>query len=115
MYPKGYNISTCYHCDWLMYTIEQLSEFEAWFDGLRVHSTKIRLLARLARVENGNFGDYKTVEGQLLELRMTFGGGMRVYFVIRNGRIVLLLQGGDKSTQQRDIEKAKQLLSCLED
>ena len=46
---------------------------------------------------------------------MTFGGGMRVYFVIRNGRSVLLLQGGDKSTQQRDIEKAKQLLSGLED
>lgn len=98
-----------------MYTLEQLPEFENWFNGLRDQTIKNRLLARLSRVENGNFGDYKTIEGQLLELRMTFGGGLRVYFVIRGGRIILLLQGGDKSSQDRDIEKARHLLANLED
>jgi putative addiction module killer protein len=97
-----------------MYSIEQLPEFEDWFNGLRDRTTKNRLLARLARVEMGNFGDHKTIEGQLLELRMTFGGGLRIYFVIRGNCIVLLLQGGDKSSQPRDIEKAKQRLSTLE-
>lgn len=98
-----------------MYILEQLPEFEDWFTGLRDRTIKNRLLARLSRIEKGNFGDYKTIEGQLLELRMTFGGGLRIYFVIRGGRIILLLQGGDKSSQDRDIEKAKYLLANLED
>ncbi|HEY4714536.1 MAG TPA: type II toxin-antitoxin system RelE/ParE family toxin [Aquirhabdus sp.] len=98
-----------------MYTLEQLPEFEEWFHDLRDRTIKNRLLARFARLENGNLGDYKTIEGQLLELRMTFGGGLRVYFVIRGGQIILLLQGGNKSSQDRDIEKAKQLLANLED
>ena len=96
-----------------MYTLEQLPEFEDWFNKLRDQTIKARLLARFARIENGNFGDYKTIEGQLMELRMTFGGGLRVYFTIRGEKIVLLLQGGDKSGQNRDIEKAKQLLANL--
>lgn len=97
-----------------MYQIEQTPAFEDWFNGLRDRTTKNRLLARLARVEIGNFGDCKTIEGQLSELRMTFGGGLRIYFVIRGNCIVLLLHGGDKTSQQRDIEKAKQLLFTLE-
>ncbi len=98
-----------------MYTLEQHPEFEEWFNDLRDRTIKNRLLARFARLENGNFGDYKTIEGQLLELRMTFGGGLRVYFVVRDAQIILLLQGGNKSSQDRDIEKAKQLLANLED
>ncbi len=98
-----------------MYTIEQSLEFKKWFDGLRDELIKLRLTARLIRAENGNFGDYKIVDGQLLELRMTFGGGIRIYFTIRNGKVILLLRGGDKSTQQRDITKAKRLLAELED
>lgn len=98
-----------------MYTLEQTPEFETWFNGLRDKTIQNRLLARLARVENGNFGDYKVLDNRLMELRMTFGGGLRVYYTQRGEKIILLLQGGDKSSQQRDIEKAKYLITLLED
>lgn len=97
-----------------MYTLEQTPEFETWFNGLRDKTIKNRLLARLARVENGNFGDYKVLDSHLMELRMTFGGGLRVYYTQQGDKIILLLQGGDKSSQQRDIEKAKYLITLLE-
>ena len=92
-----------------MYVLEQTPEFETWFNNLRDNTIKNRLLARLARVENGNLGDYKAIDGTLMELRMTFGGGLRVYFTRRGEKIILLLQGGDKSSQQKDIEKAKEI------
>ena len=98
-----------------MYVLEQTSEFETWFNNLRDNTIKNRLLARLARVEYGNFGDYKVLDSHLMELRMTFGGGLRVYYTQRGEKIILLLQGGDKSSQSRDIDKAKQLLVSLED
>ncbi|WP_404358529.1 type II toxin-antitoxin system RelE/ParE family toxin [Methylotuvimicrobium sp. KM1] len=68
----------------------------------------------MARVENGHFGDCKPLDGRLFELRCFFGGGLRVYYTIRHEQIVLLLVGGDKSSQDRDIEKAKALLKTLE-
>lgn len=71
-------------------------------------------MARLARVENGNFGDHKHIDGSLMELRMTFGGGIRIYYTIRGDTVVLLLQGGNKSSQTQDIEKAKKLITLLE-
>ena len=92
------------------YQLKQTPEFKRWFLGLRDTSIKNRLLARFSRVEMGNFGDHKTLEGELKELRMTFGGGLRIYFTIKENTLVLLLQGGNKATQQKDIEKAKQLL-----
>ncbi|MCG8565163.1 MAG: type II toxin-antitoxin system RelE/ParE family toxin [Desulfobacterales bacterium] len=75
---------------------------------------KIRLLARLARVENGNFGDYKALTDNLFELRFFFGSGLRIYYTIQEDRIVLLLVGGKKASQNKDIEKAKTLLKALE-
>ena len=98
-----------------MYVLEQTPEFETWFNNLRDNTIKNRLLARLARVENGNFGDYKVLDSHLMEFRMTFGGGLRVYYTKKKKKIILLLQGGDKSSQSRDIDKAKQLLVNLED
>ena len=99
-----------------MYTLEQSLVFEKWFNQLRDKTIRNRLLFRLDRIVSvGNFGDHKTIDGALQELRCTFGGGLRIYFTIRRGRVVLLLCGGDKSSQQRDIEKAKQLLANLED
>lgn len=97
-----------------MYHLEQSDEFKYWFAGLRDSSIKNRLLARFARVENGNFGDHKTIGGELCELRMTFGGGMRVYYTQRGDTVVLLLNGGNKASQARDIEKARQLMADLE-
>jgi putative addiction module killer protein len=69
----------------------------------------------LARVENGHFGDTKTLAADLFELRCFFGGGIRMYYTLRNQRVVLLLAGGDKSSQDRDIAKAKAILDALED
>lgn len=77
-------------------------------------TTKIKILARLARVENGNFGDHKQVDRNLFELRFFFGPGYRIYYTVKGMQIVLLLVGGDKSSQAKDIEKAKSLIDELE-
>jgi len=95
-------------------TIKTTDAFANWFSKLKDKRIKNKILARLARVENGNFGDYKQIAQHLFELRFFFGSGFRVYFTIQNHQIVLLLEGGDKSTQMSDIAKAKQLLNILE-
>lgn len=82
---------------------------------LKDKGVKNKLLARLARIENGNFGDSKTISANLHELRMTFGGGLRVYYTINGGTVVLLLAGGNKASQSRDIETAKTILSNLKE
>jgi putative addiction module killer protein len=95
----------------MAYTLRQTDAFADWFSRLRDRTVKLRLLARLARAENGNFGDVKTVDGALKEFRMPFGGGVRIYHVIRDNQIILLINGGNKATQARDIERAKRLLA----
>jgi putative addiction module killer protein len=96
------------------YTLETAGSFSEWFDNLKDKTVKRKILARLARVENGNFGDHKKLSNNLHKLRFFFSSGFRVYYTIRNAQIVLLLKGGDKASQTKDIEKAKQLLSELE-
>lgn len=86
------------------------SHCEKWFGNLKERMTKIRILARLERIKQGNFGDHKRIDQDLSELRLDFGPGFRLYYSIRNKTIVLLLYGGDKGTQTRDIDKAKQIL-----
>ncbi len=98
----------------MVYEIQSTKQFNQWFKGLKDPVTKRKVLARLARIENGNFGDHKSIGGELSELRLFFGGGLRIYYTVRNGKIVLLLSGGDKTSQSKDIEKAKTLLSELE-
>ena len=78
-------------------------------------SVKARVLARLSRIESGNFGDYKQVRTNLFELRFFFSSGLRVYYTIQGAQVVILLVGGDKSTQAKDIEKANDLLEELEE
>ncbi len=95
------------------YTIETTSSFLNWINGIKDNVIKRKILARLARLENGNFGDYKYFGEQLYELRFFFGGGIRIYYTINNGQIVLLLAAGNKSTQANDIKKANQLLKQL--
>ena len=65
-----------------------------------------RINARLARIEQGNFGDAKSVGQQVMELRLSFGSGLRIYFGLDGETLVVLLAGGDKSSQARDIELA---------
>ena len=99
----------------MVYSIETTSDYDKWFAKLKDAPGKIKILARLARVENGNFGDHKQLGDELFELRMFFGPGYRIYYTIRVGRIVLLLVGGEKSTQKKDIKKAESLLEELEE
>lgn len=98
MFPMGY-IRT------MIYTLRRTDQFDKWFSGLKDHGVKIKVLARLARVENGNFGDHKQLADQLFELRFFFGGGLRIYYTIQGGTVVLLLAGGDKSSQDDTLRK----------
>lgn len=81
--------------------------FSEWLEALRDHQARRRILTRLRRVEQGNFGDCKALQDGIHELRFTFGPGYRVYFGEDGDTIVVLLCGGDKSSQERDIERAK--------
>lgn len=81
--------------------------FVEWINKLKDIVGKCRILRRIDRLENGNFGDHKSVGEGVQELRMNFGPGYRVYFAQEGDNIVLLLCGGDKSTQSNDITLAK--------
>lgn len=80
--------------------------FSEWFDSLRDFNAKARIIKRLDRVGSGNLGDYRSVGEGVYELRIDYGPGYRVYFGQVGSTIVLLLCGGDKSTQDQDIRKA---------
>lgn len=93
----------------LLETDEGEVPFEQWYYSLKDKITKVRIRRRLDRLELGNFGDMKSVEDGIYELRFHFGAGYRVYFTKIENVIIVLLGGGDKSTQQKDIKKAKKL------
>jgi putative addiction module killer protein len=93
-------------------TREGRRPFVSWLDGLKDKQAKTRIQARLARMATGTFGDAEPVGEGVLELRIDWGPGYRVYFVRVGEMIVLLLCGGDKKTQQKDINRAKE---CFED
>lgn len=99
----------------MKYEIETTEDFDNWFLKLKDKTVKNKLLSRIDRVKNGNFGDFKSLDINLFELRFFFGSGFRIYYTIKNGRIVFLLTGGDKSTQQNDIKNALSLLAQLEE
>jgi putative addiction module killer protein len=92
-----------------MNTIYTTEVFDTWFESLVDKQTARRIQARIDRVEEGNFGDHKTVGAGVSEMRIHFGPGYRVYFAQRGLLIVLLLVGGDKSTQAKDIKAAIKL------
>ncbi|MDP1556800.1 MAG: type II toxin-antitoxin system RelE/ParE family toxin [Hyphomonas sp.] len=93
-----------------MIEIEQTEGFRAWFEGLRDGRVKQRISARLTNImAKGSFGDHRSVGSNVSELRFHFGPGYRIYYTLRGETLVLLLAGGDKSSQARDIRKAIQL------
>lgn len=91
------------------YEVRQTKEFSKWLKKLKDAVAKIAILRRLDRMKEGNFGDSKSVSGGVFELRIDVGKGYRVYFTNKNNRIVFLLVGGDKSTQDEDIKTAKKM------
>ncbi len=97
----------------MKYELESTVYYDEWFDGMKDRTSKARVVARLVRVEQGNFGDYKQLTEDLFELRFTFGGGLRIYYTIRDSRVVLLLNGGNKSRQNKDIAKAQEIFNEL--
>ena len=97
-----------------MYQISQTAVFTKWLANLRDIKGQARILARLESCRLGNLGDTKRIGGGIHELRIHIGPGYRVYFAKRRNMILLLLCGGSKSNQARDIERAKHLLAKLE-
>ena len=97
----------------MKYEILESELYSEWLYGLNSTVTN-RILARMDRVAQGNFGDYKRLSEHLYELRFTFGGGYRVYFTIKDNQIIFLLHGGDKNTQKKDIKKAEKLLQEID-
>lgn len=83
--------------------------FIEWMDSLD-KTTKTRVQSRLTRLLENNFGDHKKIDNEISELRLKFGSGYRIYYTEVDNIIVLLINGGDKSTQSKDIEKAKSIL-----
>lgn len=107
MYPIEYNFN--------MYLIEKTLEFDKWLRKLNDLRAKAKILMRLQKLENEKyFGDFKPVGDGVNELRINYAKGYRIYYKELNGKIILLLIGGDKSSQQRDIKKAKELASQIQ-
>lgn len=90
-------------------TIKETNYYAKWFAGLRDDNTKARIDRRIKRAARGDYGDVKAVGDGVSELRFHFGPGYRVYFKEIGGILFLLLAGGDKSTQGRDIDRAKEI------
>ena len=97
-----------------MYDIKETQLFAKWLLKLKDIKAKVAILRRINRIRQGNFGDTKGVGDNISELRITVGAGYRVYYTKRENKIVILLVGGDKSTQSKDIKKAKELLKEIE-
>ena len=98
-----------------MFIVRQTPAFDSWLRSLRDGMTRRRLAMRLRKAQLGNLGDVKAVGEGLFEMREFFGPGWRMYYVRRGEVLVLMLGGGDKSTQQADIAAAQLLAASLED
>ncbi len=97
-----------------MYFIEKTTEFDKWFRKLNNLSAKAKILLRVQKLEYEEYyGDCKPVGNGICELKINYAKGYRIYFKEIDGKIIILLIGGDKSTQQKDIEKAKEIWNKL--
>ena len=97
-----------------MYDICQTELFRKWLRRVRDPTSRARLVRRIERLAAGNAGDRRFLGGGLYELREHSGPGYRMYFTIRSRRLILLLAGGDKSSQERDIKLARSMIDRLE-
>ena len=97
-----------------MFTVQLTTEFQDWLDALADKRAQIRIVARIRQAEAENLGDWGSIQGGLSEMRIHFGSGYRLYFSRRGSVLVVLLNGGTKSTRARDIKRAKRLLQELD-
>lgn len=97
-----------------MFWVQLTQNFQDWLDALKDKSAQVRIAARLRLAEAGNLGDWKSVGGELSEMRVAVGPGYRLYFTRRGNVLIIMLAGGDKSSQRRDITRAQRILSLLE-
>jgi putative addiction module killer protein len=93
--------------------VRQTEEFRVWLRDLRDDRAVARIAGRIRRLEIGSIGDCKALGGGLMEIRIDYGPGYRVYYVKRGAVVVILLCGGDKRTQRRDIERARTLAKMV--
>jgi putative addiction module killer protein len=107
LYSIGYIIT--------MITVRETETFKKWIRSLKDRITQSVIAARIRRISVGNFGDSRPVGDGISELRIDYGPGYRLYFTRKGQEIVILLCGGDKSTQSKDIESAKQIANNIEE
>jgi putative addiction module killer protein len=98
-----------------MFSIKRTDEFNAWLHGLKDGMTHRRLARRLEKAQAGNLGDVKPVGEGVFEMREHFGPGWRMYYVERGAVLIVMLGGGDKSTQAADIARAIRMTAAMED
>ena len=96
-----------------MIEVRQTGEFSGWLRRLRNVNAVARIVGRIRRMELGNSGDTRSVGQGVLEMRIDYGPGYRVYYVHRGVRIVILLCGGDKRTQKQDIQRAQKMAEIM--
>ena len=96
-----------------MIEVRQTAEFSRWLRRLRDANVVARIVARIRRMEQGNPGDTRSLGAGLMEMRIDYGPGYRVYYVHRGAMIVILLCAGDKRTQRQDIKRARELVEKL--
>ncbi|MCK9511737.1 MAG: type II toxin-antitoxin system RelE/ParE family toxin [Pigmentiphaga sp.] len=96
-----------------MYTIKPLPEFDVWFDGLKDPATRARLIRRLEKAARGLLGDVEPVGEGVSEMREFFGPGWRMYYIEQGDVLIVMLDGGTKAMQSRDIKRAKELARTL--
>ena len=97
-----------------MTEIKRLPEFDEWLDSIKDSMTRLKLNRRLDKVQRGNWGDVKHLQEGVWEMRAFFGAGFRMYYIQHGQVVIVMLGGGDKSTQQRDIDRAIALSKTLE-
>ena len=97
----------------MVYTVTMSDTFRRWMRALRDRQAQARIAVRIDRVQEGNFGDHRSVGQGVSELRINVAQGYRVYYTIRDTTLVLLLCGGDKASQQQDIQRAQHMARTL--
>ena len=95
--------------------VEETLVYRNWIDSIRDGAARARIQVRVDRLVHGNPGQYRTLTEGVSELKIDHGPGFRVYYSKRGDRLLILLAGGDKSTQAKDIRTAKTLAKCYED